>query len=71
MFWNQETLWVCVPFGGILLEGVDDLTVVAEFTDEAFLSTQTAAKNMGAGKLDHFGQEGSQFSINHLGGQRN
>lgn len=54
------------PLGGVLLEGVDDLTVVAELTDEAFLSTQTAAENVGAGKLDHLGQEGSQFSINYL-----
>lgn len=54
------------PLGGALLEGIDDLSVVAELADEAFLSAQTAAENMGAGKLDHLGQEGSQFSINHL-----
>lgn len=58
-----------VPLGGVLLEGVDDLSVVAELTDEAFLSTQTAAENVRAGKLDHLGQEGSQFSINHLVGE--
>lgn len=54
------------PPGGVLLEGIDDLPVLAEFTDEAFLSTQAAAENMRAGKLDHLGQERSQFSINHL-----
>lgn len=59
----------CVPLGGALLEGVDDLSVVAELTDEAFLSTQAAAENMGAGKLDHLGQEGSQFPINDLEGE--
>lgn len=42
---------------------------MAELADDAFLSTQTAAENMGAGKLDHLGQEGSQFSINHLEGE--
>ncbi len=42
---------------------------MAELADEAFLSTQTAAENMGAGELDHLGQEGSQFSINHLEGE--
>lgn len=42
---------------------------MAELADEAFLSTQTAAENMRAGKLDHLGQEGSQFSINHLEGE--
>lgn len=57
-----------VPFDGALLEGVDDLIVVAELTDEAFLSTQAAAKNVGAGKLDYLGQVGSQFPINHLQG---
>lgn len=64
----RKVIWGSVPLGGALLEGVDDLPVVAELTDEAFLSTQTAAENMGAGKLDHLGQEGSQFSINHLEG---
>lgn len=54
------------PLGGVLLEGVDDLSVVAELTDEAFLSTQTAAEHVGAGKLDHLRQEGSQFPIDHL-----
>lgn len=58
-----------VPLGGALLEGVDDLFVVAQLTDEAFLSTQTAAENVGAGKLDHLGQEGSQLSIDHLQGE--
>lgn len=65
----RKVIWGSVPLGGILLEGVDDLSVVAELTDEAFLSTQTAAENVGAGKLDHLGQEGSQFSINHLEGE--
>lgn len=54
------------PLGGILLERVEDLAVVAELTDEAFLSTQTAAVHVGTGKLDHFGEEGSQFPIYHL-----
>lgn len=59
-------MWGCIPPGGILLEGVDDLPVLAELTDEAFLSTQAAAEDVWTGKLDHLGQEGSQFSINHL-----
>lgn len=54
------------PLGGTLLKGVDDLSIVAELTDETFLSAQTAAENVGAGKFDHLGQEGSQFSINDL-----
>lgn len=54
---------------GTLLEGVDDLSILAELADETFLSTQTAAENMGAGKLDHLGQEGSQLSIYHLEGE--
>ena len=62
-------IWLSVPPGGVLLEGVDDLSVLAELADEAFLSTQTAAENMGAGKLDHLRQEGSQFPINHLPGE--
>lgn len=54
------------PLGGVLLERVDDLSVVAQLTDEAFLSTQTAAEDVGAGKLDHLGQKRSQFPIDHL-----
>lgn len=65
----MTVIWGSVPLGGVLLEGVEDLSVLAELADEALLSTQTAAKNMGAGKLDHFGQEGGQFSINHLAGK--
>lgn len=61
-------MWGRVPFDGALLEGVDDLPVVAELTDEAFLSTKAAAENVGAGKLDYLGQVGSQFPINHLQG---
>lgn len=60
-------MWGRVPASGILLEGVQDLPVLTELTDETFLSTQTAAENVGAGKLDHLGQEGSQFPVNHLG----
>lgn len=41
---------------------------MAELTDEAFLPTQAAAENVGAGKLDYLGQVGSQFPINHLQG---
>lgn len=70
IYWCISTVFMTVvPLGGMLLEGVEHLSVVAELTDEAFLSTQTAAENMGAGKLDHFGQEGGQFSINHLAGE--
>lgn len=58
-----------VPPGCVVLEGVDDLFVVAELADEAFLSTQTAAENVGAGELDDLGQEGSQFAIDHLEGE--
>lgn len=47
-----------IPFSGILLERVDDLSILAEFADKSFLSTQTAAENMGAGKFDYFRQEG-------------
>lgn len=54
------------PLGGVLLEGVEDLSVVAQLTDESFLSTQTAAENVRAGKLDHLGQEGSHLPIDHL-----
>lgn len=61
-------MWGRVPFDGALLEGVDDLAIVAELTDEAFLSTEAAAENVGAGKLDYLGQVGSQFPINHLQG---
>lgn len=48
------------------MERVEDLAVVAKLTDEALLSTQTAAVHMGTGKLDHFGEEGSQFPIYYL-----
>lgn len=48
-----------VPSGGVLLEGVDDLAVVAELADEAFLPTQAAAEHVSAGELDDLGQEGS------------
>lgn len=54
------------PPGGVLLERVDDLLVVAELTDEAFLSTQAAAEDVGAGELYYLGQKGSQLPINHL-----
>lgn len=60
---GEEKSW---PLGGILLERVEDLAVVAELTDEAFLSTQTAAVHVGTGKLDHFGEEGSQLPIYYL-----
>ncbi len=66
MFKLIEVVWGSVPLGGVFLEGVDDLSILAELTDEAFLSTQAAAEDVGAGKLDHLGQEGSQFPINHL-----
>lgn len=65
----RTVIWWSVPLGCALLEGVDDLSVLAELTDEAFLSTQTAAENMGAGELDHLGEEGGQFPINHLEGE--
>lgn len=39
---------------------------MAELTDEALLSTQTAAVHVGTGKLDHFGEEGSQLAIYYL-----
>lgn len=61
-------VWFFVPPGCALLERVDDLSVLAQLTDESFLSTQTAAEDMRAGELDHFGQEGSQFAIDHLQG---
>lgn len=48
------------------MERVEDLAVVAELTDKALLSTQTAAIHVGTGKLDHFGEEGSQFPIYYL-----
>lgn len=59
-----------VPLGGALLEGVEDLSVVAQLADEALLPAQTAAEDVRAGKLDHLGQEGSQFSVNHLQGTK-
>lgn len=62
-----EAVWGCVPSGDVLLEGVDDLSVLAEFADEALLSTQAAAEHVGAGKLDHLGEEGGQFTVDHLG----
>lgn len=65
---NRKDLWESVPFDGALLEGVEDLPVVAELTEEALLPTQAAAENVGAGKLDYLGQVGSQFPINHLQG---
>lgn len=54
----KEPDLVSIPFSGILLERVDDLSILAEFADKSFLSTQTAAENMGAGKFDYFRQEG-------------
>lgn len=39
---------------------------MTELTDEALLSTQTAAVHVGTGKLDHFGEEGSQLPIYYL-----
>lgn len=50
------------PSGGILLEGIDDLTVLAKLTDEALLPAQTAAVDMRAGKLDHLREEGSTLA---------
>lgn len=63
---SGEVQWWVVPLGGVLLEWVDDLSVLAELADEAFLSTQTAAENVGTGELDDLGQEGSKFPVNHL-----
>lgn len=54
------------PFGGILLEGVDDLASVAELTDKALLSAQTTTVHMRAGKLDYLREKGSKLSINDL-----
>lgn len=62
---------LCVPLGGVLLEGVDDLSILAQLTDEALLSTQTAAENVGTSKLDHLRQKRSQFPINHLEDMKN
>lgn len=42
------------------------MAVVAELADEALLPTQAAAEDVRAGKLDHLGQEGGQFPVNHL-----
>lgn len=67
---SSTAMWILLPSGGALLERVDDLSILTELTYEAFLSTQAAAENMGAGKLDHLGEEGSQFPINHLQGYR-
>lgn len=52
--------------GGVLLKRVEHLSALAEFTDEAFLSTQAAAEDVCAGELYHFGQERSQFAVDHL-----
>lgn len=41
---------------------------MAELTDEALLSTQTAAVHVGTGKLNHFGEKGSQLPIYYLYG---
>lgn len=54
------------PSGGILLEGIDDLTVLTKLTDEALLPAQTTAVDMRAGKLDHLREEGSELSIYDL-----
>lgn len=54
------------PFGGIFLEGIDDLASVAELTDEALLPAQTTAVDMRAGKFDHLREEGSKLSIDDL-----
>lgn len=59
--------WLQVsPFGGILLEGIDDLASVAKLTDEALLPAQTTAIDVRAGKLDHLREEGSKLSIYDL-----
>ena len=62
---SVSVCWL-VPLGGTLLEGVDDLSVFAEFTDEALLLTEAAAEHVGAGELDHLGQEGGQLTIDDL-----
>lgn len=54
------------PLGGALLEGVDDLAIVAELADEALLAAQAAAVHVRAGKLNHLGEEGGQLPIDHL-----
>ncbi len=59
--------WLQVsPFGGILLEGIDDLASLAKLTDETLLPAQTTAIDMRTGKLDHLREEGSKLSIYDL-----
>lgn len=42
---------------------------MAQLADESLLPAQAAAQDVRAGKLDHLGQEGGQFPIDHLQGR--
>lgn len=49
-----------------LLEGVDDLSILTHLTDETLLSALAAAVDVGTGKLNYLGEEGSKLPIYHL-----
>ena len=54
------------PGCGVHLEWVDDFRVITDFTDEAFLTTQTTAVDVSTGELDHLLQTGRQLTGGNL-----
>lgn len=54
------------PLSSTLLEGVDDLSILTHLTDETLLSALAAAVDVGTGKLNYLGEEGSKLPIYHL-----
>lgn len=57
---------ITVPACRNVLKGVKDFSIVANLTDETFLTTKAAAVHVRGGKLDYLSQERSQFSFNNL-----
>lgn len=59
----------CIPDCGVKLKGEDDVTVVADLTDEATLGTQVAVIDMLGGKFDQGLEESFIHALRDLWGQ--
>lgn len=55
-----------VPACRNILKRVEDLSIVADFTDEPLLAAKTAAVHVSAGKFNDLAQERSQLSLYYL-----
>lgn len=59
-----------VPACWNILKGVEDLPIVADFTEEPLLAAEAAAVHVWGGKFNDLAQERSQLSLYHLQKER-